>query len=525
MVRQARAGVRAWSVPLALAVWAWASTDAFAQSAPASPSPADDPHLASVPLTAEEAARAAAALAPPEDFTAPQPFEALSGGATSWRGVADEDAFSHPSANLSDAGGLDFELGKALFDKLWVAAPASTRASDGLGPLYNARACQDCHLRDGRGRLPDAEGLNLPGLVLRLSLPAPAGAEGAGAIEGYLAGLPDPAYGRQLQDHAAPGLAAEGRIAVNWTETPVRLADGMTVTLRAPAYGIEGPAPGALSPDLRMSPRLAPPMIGLGLLEAIPAAAILAREDPDDRDSDGISGRANIVLSLEHDVPMLGRFGLKAGVATVREQAARALSLDMGLSSPLVPVAWGDCTPAQAVCRQAPDGEDAGLRDGRELDARGLDLIAFYARNLAVPARRGADDPAVLRGKALFHQSGCAACHQPNHVTARLPDRPEQSFQLIWPYTDLLLHDMGEGLADDVPEGRATGSEWRTPPLWGVGLVAKVGGQAHYLHDGRARSLLEAVLWHGGEALASRDRVVDMPKKDRDALISYLESL
>lgn len=517
MGRQLRAGWRTCSILLALSIGAGAVE---VQSAPAL-----DPHLTPVPLSAEEAGRAAAVLEPPTDFAATQPFEALSGGAATWLGVADEDAFSHPSANLPAKSGLDFELGKALFDKLWVAAPASTRASDGLGPLYNARACQDCHLRDGRGRLPGAEGENLPGLVLRLSLPDSEGTEGAGAIEGYLAGLPDPGYGRQLQDHAAPGLAAEGRIAASYTETPIRLADGATVTLRAPSYAVAGPAHGALSPDLRLSPRLAPPMIGLGLLEAVPAADILAGEDPDDRDGDGISGRANIVPSLEHGVPMLGRFGLKAGVPTVREQAARALSADMGLSSPLLPEAWGDCTPAQADCRMAPDGEDSGLRDGRELDGQSLDLLTLYARNLAVPARRGADDPAVLEGKAVFYQLGCPACHRPNHVTARLPDRPEQSFQLIWPYSDLLLHDMGEGLADDFPEGSATGREWRTAPLWGVGLAAKVSGQALYLHDGRARSLLEAVLWHGGEAQPSRDRVVALPKKDRDALISYLESL
>lgn len=518
MGRQVRA--ERWMYPILLALSASAGVGA-AQS-----TVAPDPHLTTVPLSADEAARAAAAVERPRDFATVQPFEMLSGGAATWLGVADEDAFSHPSANLPADRKLDFELGKALFDKLWVAAPASTRASDGLGPLYNARACQDCHHRDGRGRLPGAEGEKLPGLVLRLSLPGPAASDdGAAAIEGHLAGLPEPSYGHQLQDHAAPGLKAEGRIAIRYTETPVVLADGAVVSLRAPSYRVADPAQGALSHEARLSPRLAPPMIGLGLLEAIPAADILAGADPEDRDGDGISGRVNVVSSLEYDVPMLGRFGLKAGVATVREQAARALSADMGLSSPLLPEAWGDCTETQSDCRAAPDGEEAGLRDGRELDGQSLDLLTFYARNLAVPARRDAGSPAVLDGKAVFNQAGCAACHRPNYVTARLSDRSEQSFQLIWPYSDLLLHDMGAGLADGFPEGRATGREWRTAPLWGIGLAAKVGGQALYLHDGRARSLLEAILWHGGEARPSRDRVVALPKEDREALILYLESL
>ncbi|MEL6979412.1 MAG: di-heme oxidoredictase family protein, partial [Pseudomonadota bacterium] len=144
--------------------------------------------------------------------------------------------------------------------------------------------------------------------------------------------------------------------------------------------------------------------------------------------------------------------------------------------------------------------------------------------------RRDVDDPIVLRGKEMFYEAGCISCHTPKHVTHRLETdgaaaQPEQSFQLIWPYTDLLLHDMGEGLADGRPEGEATGREWRTPPLWGVGLTEAVNGHTFYLHDGRARSLLEAVLWHGGEAQAARDHAAALPKADRDALIRFLESL
>ena len=199
-----------------------------------------------------------------------------------------------------------------------------------------------------------------------------------------------------------------------------------------------------------------------------------------------------------------------------------AFSADIGLSSPLFPAPGGDCTAAQPACPAAPHG---GGPDGPEVSAEALDLVTFYARNLAVPARRDIDDPEVLRGKRMFHEARCTACHTPKFVTRRLPDQPAQSFQLIWPHTDLLLHDMGEGLADHRPEGRATGREWRTAPLWGVGMTARVSGHTYFLHDGRARNLLEAVLWHGGEAAPMRDAVIAMPPEDRAALIRFLESL
>ena len=272
-----------------------------------------------------------------------------------------------------------------------------------------------------------------------------------------------------------------------------------------------------------LSPRVAPQMIGLGLLEAIPAADLLAKADPEDADGDGISGRPSIVWSFAEDRPMLGRFGWKAGAPTVLEQSAAAFAGDIGISTPLFDTPWGDCTEAQVDCRTAPHGNDTAR--GTEIDAQGLDLVTFYSRNLGVPGRRDMDDPAVLNGKRVFHEANCIACHTPKHVTHRLEDQPEQSFQLIWPFTDLLLHDMGEGLADHRPEGRATGREWRTPPLWGIGLTPQVNGHSFYLHDGRARSLLEAVLWHGGEAEAARNHVTGLTPEDRADLIRYLESL
>ncbi len=481
----------------------------------------DDRHLFVVPRTPAEVARIAKVLQSPVDFTTPEPFEAKSAGAATVRATGTRDAFSHSSANIPFDAEMTFKLGDALFRKTWVAAPASTLASDGLGPLYNARACQDCHLKDGRGHAPEGPQDGRVSMLMRLSIP---GGSLPAEIADYHATLPDPVYGTQLQDYATLGQMAEGRIDITYAEVPVTLADGTVVTLRAPTYVLGNPAYGPLSPDLMLSPRIAPQMIGLGLLEAIPAADILAREDPDDADGDGISGRAQIVMSAQFGVPMLGRFGLKAGVPSIREQTAAAFAGDMGLSTTLHPAPSGDCTKAQADCLAAQDGAQA-IHDGLEAPDDTLDLVTFYARNLAVPERRNVGDPAVLRGKAIFHSLNCTGCHTPKHVTNRLKHQPEQSFQLIWPYTDLLLHDLGPGLADNRPEGRADGQEWRTPPLWGIGLTAQVSGHTEFLHDGRARSLLEAVLWHGGEAQGARDGVITLPTADRDALIAYLESL
>ena len=491
-------------------------------AAPAFAQTLDDRHLPVIPRTPEDTAKIAVVLAAPTDFSKPEPFEAKPAGAATVRAITTADAFSQHSANMPFAREMDFKLGNALFRKTWVAAPASTKASDGLGPLYNARACQDCHLKDGRGHTPGTPDASRVSMLLRLSVP---GGPSPVGIADWIATSPEPTYGGQLQDLAAPGHPAEGRMDVTWTETPVPLPDGTTVSLRAPTYAFADPAYGHPSPGLLISPRVAPQMIGLGLLEAIPAADILAMADPEDTNNDGISGRPQIVPSAEFGTPMLGRFGLKAGAPTIREQSAGAFAGDMGLSTPLHPDPWGDCTPAQATCIDAPHGQEPGLRDGLEVDGPSLDLVTFYSRNLGVPERRTVDDPQVLKGKEVFYTTGCQTCHTPKHVTNRLENQPEQSFQLIWPYTDLLLHDMGPGLADNRPEGLATGSEWKTPPLWGIGLSPQVSGHSEYLHDGRARSLLEAILWHGGEAQSQRDTVAAMTTEDREALLAFLGSL
>lgn len=481
-----------------------------------------DPHLNVIPRTSAEAARIAVVTAIATDFTAPHRFEEKSAGAATVRAMTNADAFSQPSGNITFKDQLDFRVGNGLFRKLWVSSPSSTLASDGLGPIYNARSCQRCHIKDGRGHPPENAEDNAISMFLRVSVPGPPD-DAMAEIQDYIATLPDPTYGTQMQDFAVHGHASEYRLDITYTEKIVTLADRKQVSLRHPTYAASNLGYGPLHPNAMLSPRVAPQMIGLGLLEAIPASDILAVADPDDLDHDGISGRPNVVWSTQYDQPMLGRFGLKAGSPTIMEQSAAAFAGDIGISSPLFPAGAGECTATQIECQVAIHGDKDDR--GTEIDAEGMELVTFYSRNLAVPARRGIDDPTVLKGKEVFYSTGCIACHTPSFVTHRLEDQHEQSFQLIWPYTDLLLHDMGPDLADNRPEARATGQEWRTPPLWGIGLTEQVSGHTYFLHDGRARSLLEAVLWHGGEARSQRDAVVELPTTDREALIAFLESL
>ncbi|MEM8592132.1 MAG: di-heme oxidoredictase family protein [Pseudomonadota bacterium] len=480
-----------------------------------------DAHLNVIPRTDAERARIAGAIAPPTDFSAPNRFERLSAGAATVP-VHRRDPFMQPAATVSFEDELDFRVGEAMFQKIWVSSPSSTLGSDGLGPLFNARACSACHINAGRGHAPEGPDDTATSMLMRISVPGGEAALSA-EIEGYLAYKADPVYGKQIQDLSLAGHRGEAKIEIEYEEIVVTMSEGETATLRKPTYSLGNLAYGPIDAGAVLSPRVAPQMIGLGLLEAIPVEDILALADPEDRDADGISGRPQIVWSTEYNQPMLGRFGLKAGMPTLKQQNADAFTGDIGISTPLTPTAWGECTEAQNACRSAHHG-DGDVRV-HEVDDVGLSITTYYTANLGVPVRRGHDDPEVLRGKEVFYTTGCVACHTPAHVTHRLEDDPERSFQLIWPYTNLLLHDMGPGLADNRPEGRASGREWRTPPLWGVGLTEDVSGHTYFLHDGRARSLLEAVLWHGGEAEEQKEAVSTMPAADRAALIKFLESL
>lgn len=444
-------------------------------------------------------------------FTEAEPGEHLSAG-DGTVSKTDQNAFSLPLASLSPSRRLDFSVGNSFFRNPWVIAPASTDARDGLGPLFNTNACQNCHIKDGRGHPPGPEAKQAVSMLVRLSVPA---GEGDDLTRSGL--VAEPNYGGQFQDAAIPGIAPEGRVRVEYEPVLMTFADGHQVELRKPRLTFSNLGYGEMHPATLFSARVAPPVIGLGFLEAISEADVLAHADPDDADGDGISGRANRVWDRATGTIQLGRFGWKAGQPSLRQQNAEAFANDMGLTSLLVPT--DSCAPSQSDCLALPNGGTPEVSD--EI----LDNVTFYTRNLAVPARRDVDAPQVLAGKSLFFQANCQGCHVPSFTTAADAAEPELAGQTIRPYTDLLLHDVGPGLADGRPEFLANGQEWRTPPLWGIGLTEAVNGHTQLLHDGRARNLMEAILWHGGEAAASRDKVLTFDAEQRDALLAFLNSL
>ena len=474
-------------------------------------------------LSPKDRKRVERVVRPATSFDAPEQFERMQGGAGTSTKLVNRDSLSHFNANLTFKEEETFKLGNALFRKLWVSSPSSTLASDGLGPLFNARACQSCHIKDGRGHPPEGA-VDATSMFFRLARPARTDEE-RHALEAYLvASLPDPVYGGQLQDLAVPGLQAEGRMVVEYEEQPVELADGTMISLRKPDYSVADLGYGPLDPETTLSPRMTPPMTGMGLIEAIHPADVLSHADPEDRNGDGVSGRVALARNPATGDIALGRFGWKAQNATVRQQSSGAFAGDIGISTPDVPTGHGDCTPGQTACLALPTGVQASLGD-TEAPAPVLDLVTFYSQNLAVPARRSVEDTAVLAGKEQFYGLGCATCHVPKYVTSRKAENPAHRFQLIWPYSDFLLHDMGEGLADGQQVGAANGQEWRTPPLWGAGLTEIVNGHTFFLHDGRARNLTEAILWHGGEARNARDGFAGLEKAERINLLRFLESL
>lgn len=421
---------------------------------------------------------------------------------------ATPNAFAQPAPGLDRNQELLFFVGNSFFNQNWVTAPASTRARDGLGPLFNTRSCAGCHFRDGRGRPPRTGTEAGTGLLIRLSVPGQTGNEEP---------LPDSAYGGQIQDFSIQGVPAEARVLVEGEEVHGEFPDGTPYALRAPSYRLVELGYGALHPEVRLSPRVAPQIIGMGLLEAIPDEEILSRADPADTDGDGISGRPNRVRDHASAETALGRFGWKASQPTVLQQAAAAFLHDMGITTHVFP--QQNCRPSQRECLAAPGGGDP------EIAEDDLMKVVLYVSSLAIPAMRDPDDAGVVRGSAVFDAVGCAGCHTRTARTGTHPTIPALSNQTIHPYTDLLLHDMGEELSDGRSDFEATGSEWRTPPLWGIGLFETVNRHTRYLHDGRARNLNEAILWHGGEAAESRDRYRELGEADRAALIRFLRSL
>jgi CxxC motif-containing protein (DUF1111 family) len=431
------------------------------------------------------------------------PITAKLGGDTS-RIVASDKAFTFLAENAPAERSRPFFFGNRLFNTNWVIFPASVKDFDGLGPLFNRTSCSGCHVRDGRGRPPEKSGDPMESMLVRLSVPGPRGTA-----------QPHPSYGDQLNDRAIPGVKPEGSLLIDEEEIAGTFGDGTAYTLAKPRYRFVdlnyGPLDGA-----QFSPRVAPAVIGLGLLQSVPASTLEALEDTEDTDGDGISGRINRVVGYTGE-PAVGRFGWKANVATLREQAAGAALGDIGITSELFPAQ--NCMPAQAECRAMPGDAKP------ELKPSFLDRLVIYMETLAVPVARNLGDPTVLRGQTLFRDFGCAACHMPTLRTDATASLPELRNQTFHPFTDLLLHDMGEGLADDRPDHAASGTEWRTPPLWGLGLIEKVNGHDRLLHDGRARGAAEAILWHGGEAEAAKERFRTASQADRDALLAFLNAL
>lgn len=446
--------------------------------------------------------------APNADLAEIELNEEFSGGDTTVFIDSADFSFSSPAANLTTDQKTRFFIGNSFFETNWVIAPASTTGVDGLGPVFNSKSCSGCHFKDGRGKPPTKADEIFLGLLLRISVTGSTDQGGP---------VPVPHYGLQLNHRGIPGVAGEATPVLSYEEVIDHYADGRPYTLLKPTYEIIDPQFGDLPEDLLISPRVAPQMIGMGLLENIPESSILQNADTTDINGDGISGKPNYVWSSEESRAMLGRFGWKSNVATVAEQVAGAFLGDIGITSRIFPDE--NCEVGQTDCIAAPSGGSPDISDGS------LEDTIFYTQTLAVPARRNWTDEGVLRGKKLFGDMKCALCHIPQFETGLNPSIPQLSNQVIHPYTDLLLHDMGEGLADGRPDFFASGREWRTPPLWGIGLVETVNKHTRFMHDGRARSLEEAILWHGGEAKASQEAFRNARKAERDAIIKFLNSL
>lgn len=436
------------------------------------------------------------------------PAEEYAGGINGTTFDFSENAFGEAVKGLNGEQEGYFVTGNSFFRTNWVSAPGSVNSVDGLGPMMNALSCGSCHFKDGRAKPPATSDEVLNGLLFRLSIPG---------VDAHGGPLGDPNYGEQLQDKAIQMVQAEAKVRVSYTSIVGTFLDG-SYSLRNPVYVFEDLQYGPFAAGWMFSPRIAPQLPGLGLLELVPETDILAWADEQDANGDGISGRANYVWDAVTQQSKLGRFGWKANQPSLYQQTAGAFNGDLGITTPLFP--QDQLTPVQqAAYSNVPNGGNP------ELEEVTLKKVVSYMQCLSVPARRNYKDPVVLRGKYLFSELKCAACHRPEMKTGNNGAIEALFGQQIFPYTDLLLHDMGPELADNRPDYLASGSEWRTPPLWGLGLIQTVNDHTFLLHDGRARNAEEAILWHGGEGAGSRDRYKRLNAEDRLALLQFLDSL
>ncbi|MBB5637968.1 CxxC motif-containing protein (DUF1111 family) [Pedobacter cryoconitis] len=440
--------------------------------------------------------------------------EELQGGVNGTINLQTGDAFAQPIPPMLTADVINFKVGRSFFHTNWVTAPASTQAVDGLGPIFNTSSCNSCHVEDGRGRTPFSPTEQLSSVLMRLSIP---GQDPHGGPN------PEPDLGLQFRNNAILQANPDGQVYVVYTNSTVTYPDGSTTILRVPAYQFKNLRNGH-PVNFMSSPRIAPQLIGMGLLQAVPEATILSFIAANNAKNDGIKGKANYVWNVEKQQVMLGRFGWKANEPDIRQQVAGALSGDIGITTPIFPAAslYGI---ELTLFGSLPDGSN---KPGEaELPEPFFTNTVFYTEALAVPQRRNWKDATVVHGKALFVQVACARCHNPEMKTGNFSDVPLLSNQTIHPYTDLLLHDMGPDLADGRGDYLASGSEWRTQPLWGIGLVNLVNNNngMFLMHDGRARTIEEAILWHGGEASNSKQAFMKLSKADRDALIKFVNDL
>ncbi|MDE3273141.1 di-heme oxidoreductase family protein [Pseudoalteromonas sp. G4] len=421
--------------------------------------------------------------------------------------------FIHPSENLDLDQQLDFWDGFSFFRDPWVAAPAATTDRDGLGPLYNARSCKACHIRGGRGKLV-GEGIHSPmALLFRLGH-----SQNGDAVDKH--------YGGQFQPFAIKlakpaSLVAEGKVKIQYETLTGHYADGTAYQLTKPSYQLVDLGYGELEPSTVLSPRYAPALYGMGLLDAISEADLLSQQDINDQNKDGISAKYNRVVNPKTQQRELGRFGFKASQVSLASQTAAAFVNDIGITNPLF--TQDTCTQSQLLCQQASfmGGHDTALEIPEKLHK----LTVFMGAHVAVQPTRKLTSKKAQQGRALFYLANCHSCHTPSYTTQSDYPIKELANQTIWPYTNLALHDMGEGLADHKAEGLANGREWRTPPLWGIGLQQKVQGYQAFLHDGRAKTIAEAILWHGGEAEQAKLAFVNFDQQQRDALIYFLKQI
>lgn len=463
-----------------------------------------------------------------------QKSEWLPGGTTTVTPIT-SIRFDSPANNLSIDEKVTFHSGKALAQQPWIKAPTITDSRDGLGPIYNARTCMACHVNGGKGDVPSSNKQQLFSTLVRLSIKSNDSDKHKALLQ--TAGvIPHPMYGDQLQTQSTSlshqlrhvpsakslkhDVAPEAYAFLNWQEKSVSYPDGSEIKLRKPSVNLQSLGYGKIENNTQIALRTAPSINGMGLIELIPQAQINKLTDEHDKNQDGISGKLNYVWNIETKKTEPGRFGLKANKPTLTMTVAGAFANDLGISNPLFKAQ--PCTDKQTDCQNSPNGND---KDGHELNGKQLALTVDFNRNLAPVKARNLEDTNIQQGRSLFYETGCQNCHNPSFTTAQSKSFPHLAQQTIWPYSDFLLHDLGPELSDQRPDFNASAQEWRTPPLWGIGLQAKVNGSRALLHDGRANSVEEAILWHGGEAQKAKQSFMQLNKDQRNLLIQFVNAI